>query len=198
MSPSVGIRTGLLLLSADFAVALWQSPRAAQPHLNAAAQRAPAIQCALRDDFVLQGDAAVLMGYGFVQGAVDISFAPMAQTQPELFDLLVGQPVQLPSLQGVVLAALWIGTGLILRSTDERVDPFDVKKTRGVEPVTAAANVVAPWVTTVLPMVVVLASLSASFALGPGLPQEEMDFLVGAYVVVAGWRVIGASLLPII
>ena len=156
--------------------------------------RSPPPVCAARDDFVLQGDAAVLLGYGCIQGVVDVSFAPLATQQPQLFDLLVGQPVFLPSLQGVVMAAAWVATGILLHRIDF-LNPYDVKRTRGVDFVTAAAVAIAPWVATCVPMLVALGCLhSAGF--GPGLATEEVDFLVGAYVVTAGWRVVACSVLP--
>ena len=143
----------------------------------------------------MQGDAAVILGYGAIQGVVDISFAPMATQQPQLFDLLVGQPVWLPSLQGVVIAALWVGAGVVLHGMDF-LDPYDVKRTRGVDVLTAAANAIAPWAATCVPMLIALACLHSAFQLGPGLATEEVDFLVGAYVVTAGWRIVACSVLP--
>ena len=179
-------------------VAKLRSTMFAFAQTRATAWRATPIRCATRDEFVMNGDAVALVGYGVVQTAVENSFAPMAQTNPELFQLLVGDHVELAALQGVVLAGLWILTGRALGHIKalDGLDPFDIKKTRGVDYLTAAVNVVAPWVASVLPMLVALASLSASFGLGPGTSQAEADFLVGAYVVVAAFRVVVNQALP--
>ena len=160
-----------------------------------ASSRLSRIVCSERDDFILYGDCAVLLGYGLIQGIVDVSFSGLQSTQPELFDLLVGPPVALPSLQVTLLTALWLATGIALGGV-EAFDPFDIKKTRGVDPVTAAATPFAPWVATFLVVSVVLSGLDGAFQLGPGLSEAELNFLVGAYVVVAGWRVVVNSLLP--
>jgi len=161
----------------------------------AGSERSHAPVCGQRDELVLSGDVAVLVLYGAIQGAVDVSMAPMATTQPELFDLLVGPPVTLPSLQTCVLAALWASIGIVLGDIDA-LDPYDIKKTRGVSPVAAAAAALAPWAATVLLTSVLLSGLQTAFQLGPGLSKAELDFLAGSYVVVGGWRVVVNSVLP--
>ena len=115
---------------------------------------------------------------------------------PELYDFLVGAPVTLPTVQIIVLTACWFSSGMALSSSGNQFDPFDIKKTRGVDPLAAATAALAPWVATFLFASVFLAVLDAAFQLGPGLSQEEVDFLVGTYVVVGGWRVVASSLLP--
>ena len=76
------------------------------------------------------------------------------------------------------------------------LDPYDVKKTRGVSPIEAAAIVLAPWFATCAIAIVVLGGLASAFNAGPGLSEAEINFLVGSYVVVAGWRVVSNSVLP--
>jgi hypothetical protein len=157
--------------------------------------RTGGISVALRDDFVLKGDIATLAGYGTVQGLVDYSFAPLASSQPQMFDTFVGPAVMLPSIQGLVLAALWASIGVILGDIDA-LNPYDVKNTRGVSPIEAAAIVLAPWFASCAISFAILGGLASAFQIGPGLSEAEINFLVGSYVVVAGWRVVSSSVLP--
>ena len=159
------------------------------------ASRASSVTCGERDDFVLYGDCAVLLGFGFIQAAVDVSFAPMKSVwSPELFDVLVGEPVMLPTIQITVLTAFWVATGMALGGS--AVDPYDIKRSRGVTPLSAVTAALAPWVATFVLASVLLLFLDASFQIGPGLSEEEANFLVGTFVVVAGWRLVANALLP--
>jgi len=143
----------------------------------------------------MNGDVYLLLGYGAVQGVVDITFAPLAQAQPETFKMLIGPPVTLPSIQGCVLAALWVTAGLTLGAIDA-LNPYDIKRTRGIGPVAAATVALGPWFASCSLMMLLLAGLDVGFHLGPGLSAAETDFLIGSYVVMAGWRVIFDSALP--
>ena len=142
------------------------------------------VTCGERDDFVLYGDSAVLLGYGLVQGIVDVSFAPLQDKwSPELFNLLVGAPVMLPTLQVTVMTALWVAAGLVLSSIDS-VNPFDIKKTRGVEPVAAALAAFAPWAATFVIMALALGGLDVAFQLGPGRTLLRTQTQVGMRALI--------------
>ena len=59
------------------------------------------------DPLVRNCDAGVLVGYGVVQALVDQLLLPFATAQPELFTQ--DKPVDAAPLQGLILAALWVG-----------------------------------------------------------------------------------------
>ena len=131
------------------------------------------------DPLVRNCDAGVLVGYGVVQALVDQLLLPFATAQPELFTQ--DKPVDAAPLQGLILAALWVGI-------TTAVDGYRPEVTR-------------VWPDMLKPLVIAWVSMSAimigSFAL-VGLPLDaEFEFVLGSATVMGGWRWLYSFGLPL-
>ena len=121
----------------------------------------------------------MLVGYGSVQAVVDQLLLPYATSQPDMFTQ--DQPVDAAPLQGLIIAALWVGLTTALNGYDPAV-------TRSwpdmLKPLLIA------WVGTSIVML-------ASFAL-IGLPLDaEFEFVMGTATVIGGWRYFYSFMLPL-
>ena len=126
------------------------------------------------DRLVLYGDAGVLLGYGSLQGIVDTVATPLAGDS--------AIPVASASIQGTILALLWVGFTLALKG-------YRVAATRTLPTSDALIPLAVAWLGS---CAVLFASVSAL-----GLPLDaEAEFLVGAGCVVGGWRALYAQGLP--
>ena len=133
------------------------------------------------DTLVLSGDVGVLIAYGAVQSAVDGLLMPIATAQPDMFTQTMAVPGA--SLQGIVLAALWVGITLLLRGYRPSV-------TRSIPAPEALFPLACAW----LGSGAILVLLSTLI----GLPYEaELEFALGSATVVGGWRLLYSRWLPL-
>ena len=127
------------------------------------------------------GDAGVLVGYGAVQTFMDATLAPVASTNPELFAL--AQPIPGASLQGIVLAALWVGITSVQNG-------YRAGATRTLP----SKESLIPLATAWLGSGTILLTLCAV----QGIPLDaEVEFILGSATVVGGWRLLYSDSLPL-
>ena len=134
------------------------------------------------DTLVMRGDAGVLIGYGTVQALVDVVLSPLAKASPGMFtqDL----PVLAAPLQGILLAALWVGI-------TNALDGYRAGATRTLPSRAAIVPLVAAWLGSSVTLIAAFAAL--------GLPLEaEVEFVFGSATVIGGWRLLYANSLPLL
>lgn len=132
------------------------------------------------DALALRGDACVLVGYGAVQGFVDVWLSPLAKAQPALF--IQEPPVFAAPLQGLALAALWV-------AIVEALGGYRISVTRALPSAQAILPLFAAWLGSSLALLAVCSALQ--------LPLDgEVGFVVGSATVIASWRLLVVALLP--
>jgi hypothetical protein len=178
---------GALLLT-DFCTAWTPAPcphLRSHPHLQSSPHhlaRAPPPVCYSDDtidELVLYGDAGVLLIFGTVQAFFDGLMAPLASSPTGLF-----VPVTAAALQGVVLAALWVGITLALRG-------YRPSATRTLPSRDAIVPLAAAWLGSSAVMLFAFASLGLRL-------DVECEFLTGCSACMAGWRWLYSQGMPLL